>query len=126
MSCTLPDLGTRPREFGTGATRDTDENKLDPEGFLSVDVLQCYFEYMHAHRKVGGSDKLRDSDNWQSGIPRRVYIKSLWRHFFDVWREMRGRKSREGLTNALCGVLFNTMGLLHEVLLNRNVGGENG
>ena len=103
------------REFATGATRDSEEGKLDYEGFLSPLVLERYAQYMNKHR-VQADGKLRASDNWQKGIPRDAYMQSLWRHFFDVWKEHRGLKSREGLENALCAVIFNAMGYLFEEL----------
>jgi len=103
------------RIFETGATRDTEEGKLDFEGFLSPLVLQRYAEYMHCHR-IQSDGKLRASDNWQKGIPRNVYMKSMWRHFMDVWTEHRGLKSRDGIEEALCGLLFNVMGYLFEIL----------
>ena len=100
------------RIFDTGATRDTDTNKYDYEGFLSPAVLERYAAYMHYHRRQSDGT-LRASDNWQKGIPQDVYMKSMWRHFMDVWRSHReGRASEE----ALCALLFNVMGLLHEVL----------
>lgn len=103
------------RYFDTGATRDSDDGKLDYEGFLSPIVIQRYSEYMHKHR-LQSDGELRASDNWQHGIPKDAYIKSGWRHFMDWWMEHRGYPSREGLIDALCGVLFNAMGYLHEVL----------
>ena len=102
------------RKFITGATRDSEEGKLDYEGFLSPAVLKAYAEYMNKHRIQ--SDHVRDSDDWQKGIPKEVYMKSAWRHFFDWWLEHRGHKSRDGLKDALCGLLFNAMGYLHELL----------
>jgi hypothetical protein len=103
------------REFKTGATRDTDEGKYDYEGFLSPLVLQRFGEYMNKHRKQADG-KLRDSDNWQKGIPKDAYIKSAWRHFLDWWMEYRGYPSREGLEDALCALMFNAMGYLYEIL----------
>jgi hypothetical protein len=103
------------REFKTGATRDSEEGKYDYEGFLSCLVIQRYGEYMNKHRKQADGN-LRDSDNWQKGIPRDAYIKSAWRHFIDWWREHRGYGSREGLEDALCALMFNAMGYLHEHL----------
>ena len=114
------------RTFETGATRDSDEGKLDYEGFLSPLVLQRYAEYMHKHRKQSDGS-MRDSDNWQKGMPLSVYIKSAWRHFHDWWMEHRGLPSREGLEEALCALMFNTMGYLHQVLIAKkaNLGTEN-
>lgn len=99
------------RVFETGATRDSEIGKLDFEGFLSPSVLQVYGEYMHKHR-IQPDGALRESDNWQKGIPIPQYVKSLWRHFFAVWKGHRaGKIDKEDL----CGVLFNAMGILHEL-----------
>ena len=103
------------RHFQTGATRDDEEGKIDPEGFLSPIVLERYSLYMQEHR-VQSDGALRDSDNWQKGIPLDAYMKSGMRHFMDWWLEHRGYESREGLEDALCGLMFNTMGYLFEVL----------
>ena len=103
------------RTFDTGATRDTDEGKYDYEGFLSPLVLERYAEYMNSNR-VQSNGELRDSDNWQKGIPKLVYLKSGWRHFFDWWKEHRKLTTKDGIEAALCGLLFNTMGYLHVYL----------
>jgi hypothetical protein len=103
------------RRFDTGATRDLDTTKLDYEGFLSPLVVKRYAEYMHANRQLADGT-FRDSDNWQKGIPLSAYVKSAWRHFFDWWSEHRGIRTREGIELALCGLLFNIMGYLHEYL----------
>ena len=115
-----PNLANTPKElpavrtFDSGATRDVDDNKLDYEGFLSVAVLDRYAEYMHKNRfQKDGS--IRDSDNWQKGIPRRVYMKSGVRHFFEWWRIHRGL-SGDAVEEALCALIFNASGYLHEVL----------
>lgn len=108
------------RKFTTGATRNNDADALDYEGFLSPIVLKRFAEYMHKHRfQADGS--MRSSDNWQKGIPRNAFMKSLWRHFQDLWLIHRGHSgAREGIENTLCALLFNVQGYLHEVLLNRN------
>jgi len=105
----------RIRTFETGATRDTEEGKLDYEGFLSPIVLEKFAEYMNRHRKQSDA-QLRDSDNWQKGIPIVTYMKSLFRHFMDLWKEHRGYRSRDGIEDALCGIIFNAMGYLFEIL----------
>lgn len=106
------------RVFNTGATRDNDENKPDYEGFISPLVIATYGMYMAKHRKQADG-KLRASDNWQKGIPKDAYIKSAWRHFLDIWMEHRGFPSRDGLIDALCALMFNIMGYLHEILKER-------
>lgn len=110
------------REFDTGATRDSEEGKYDYEGFLSPAALERYAEYMHQHRKQADG-RLRDSDNWQKGMGSAVFMKSAWRHFFAWWKIHRGgtvRDERDGhvvtVDEAICGLLFNAMGYLHEML----------
>lgn len=102
------------RYFDTGATRDTDEGKLDFEGFISPRVLYRFAQYMHHHRHQADG-KLRASDNWQKGIPQEAYMKSLTRHFMELWlcwREGVG----DTINDTLCAILFNVQGLLHERL----------
>ena len=105
------------RKFETGATRDTDDGKFDYEGFLSPVVLARFGQFMHKHR-IQTDGNLRDSDNWQKGIPKSAYMKSLLRHVMDVWASHRTGKTLTGeeLEDALCAVLFNTQGMLLEIL----------
>ena len=103
------------RQFETGATRDTEEGKLDYEGFLSPLVLKRYAEYMHEHR-IQADGNLRSSDNWQKGIPKDVYMKSAWRHFMDWWVSHRDEGCDQ---EAVCALLFNVMGYLHEELIRK-------
>ena len=107
------------RVFDSGATRDADLDKLDFEGFLSPLALERFAGYMHSHRKQADGN-LRDSDNWQKGIPLDAYMKSMWRHFFDLWKMHRGLAAiADGelidKQEALCAILFNAMGYLHEL-----------
>lgn len=110
------------RQFETGATRDTDETKLDYEGFLSPLSLEAYAKYLHKHR-IQADGKLRDSDNWQKGIPKAVYMKSMFRHFMEVWKLHREYPVQDPKTaqviqkeEALCALAFNVLGYLHEVV----------
>lgn len=102
------------RLFETGATRDTDATKLDYEGFIAPRVLRRYAEYMHECRlrNIPPGDAMRASDNWQKGIPRDAYVKSLLRHVMEVWESHRQGQYDE---RALCAVMFNAMGLLFEI-----------
>ena len=106
------------RRFETGAIRDTEQGKVDPEGFLHPLVIKAFCDYMHKHRTLPGGS-LRDSDNWQKGFPRDVLMKSAWRHFLDLWMEHRGFQSREGIDDALAGLMFNIQAYWLEVVKER-------
>jgi len=104
------------RTFETGATRDSDENKPDYEGFLSPLVIKEFGNYMLAHQTQADGSK-RASDNWQKGIPVDEYMKSMWRHFFSVWDTHRaGWDQTQMQRENLCALLFNVQGMLHELL----------
>ena len=108
--------------FTSGATRDSDESKYDYEGFLSPLVLERFGEYMHRHR-LQTDGTTRSSDNWQKGIPKTKYMKSLVRHALDAWSWHRGHKSLPIMEDALCAIIFNAQGYLHE-MLRRAQGGK--
>ena len=111
------------RRFDTGATRDGDQDKLDYEGFLSPLVLERFGEYMHAKRRLSDGT-LRDSDNWQLGIPQTQYVKSAHRHFLDWWKAHRGYATRSGddIEDEICALIFNAQGYLHELLKEKAYG----
>lgn len=111
------------RKFDTGATRNIDALRDDPEGYLSPLVLDRYNEYMTKNR-VQADGSIRASDNWQLGIPLEAYIKGLWRHFLHLWQRHRGwpvRDSKASLNaeEDCCAILFNTQGYLHELIKKR-------
>lgn len=110
------------RQFESGATRNLDNNKLDYEGFLSPLVIEAFGKYMHSHR-LQKDGTMRSSDNWQLGIGFDVYMKSGWRHFFDWWKLHRGLEAASpedghqiDKVEALCALMFNVQGYLHELL----------
>src|SRR3990167_4722950 len=107
----------KKRTFDTGATRDLDTNKLDFEGFLSPLVIERYAQYLNKHRTMADGS-VRDSDNWQKGIPLSVYMKSAWRHFHAWWKLHRSANDVGSveMEDNLCAVLFNVSGYLHEHL----------
>lgn len=108
------------RSFETGATRNQDASRVDPEGFLSPLVIERFCEYMNINR-VQKDGSLRDSDNWQKGIPKDVYMKSAWRHFLHLWLRHRGMTVNDAhaahtMEEDICALLFNLQGYLHELL----------
>jgi hypothetical protein len=66
---------------------------------------------MHKHRQQSDGS-LRDSDNWQKGIPREQYMKSLIRHVFELWETHREGKVD---TETACAIMFNIQGYILEV-----------
>lgn len=107
------------RQYGK-ATRDDDTNKIDPEGFYSPLVVQRFSEYMLSHQNTPLGK--RESDNWQHLFGEKhtdVCMKSLWRHFLDLWLFHRGYKGRDDIETSLCAILFNTQAYLYKILLDR-------
>jgi len=111
------------RVFESGATRNVE---VDPDyhGFLSPLALHAYGEYMHRHR-LQADGTLRDSDNWQKGIPNDAFVRSLVRHVhdiqlvFDGYGEFARQDDRDDnvLLAHLSAALFNVQGMLHNVML---------
>lgn len=112
---------TDPRIFPSGATRSPQAEKLCCDRFLSPLVLKRYAEYMHLHRRQADGS-LREPDNWQKGIPQASYMDSMARHEMDVWLHQAGfpDEATEDIQTALCGLMFNAMGMLFEVLKEKN------
>jgi hypothetical protein len=109
------------REFGTGATRDDEDNKLDYEGFFSPLVVEMFGEYMHKNR-FQKDGTVRSSDNWQKLFGEDHYAvcaKSLWRHFLSFWKAHRGYKTEESIDDSLMGILFNVMAYAHKRRLEK-------
>ena len=120
---TFPKVNPPMRVFETGATRNVDDSRYDYEGFLSPLVLERYAQFMHKNR-VQADGTVRDSDNWQKGIPKTAYMKSGFRHFMEWWSCHRmialTPVGREKLEEALCALMFNVMGFLHEHLKEKH------
>jgi len=112
----VEDMPTEGRNFDTGAYRDTAEGKPSFYKALSPKVLRRYVEYLGENRKQSDGN-MRDWDNWKAGIPPNVYADSGLRHAWMTWELMEaGTLSGKELEDDICGVLFNYMGLLHEIL----------
>jgi hypothetical protein len=120
---TADDAKADMRVFESGATRNVE---VDPDyhGFLSPLALHAYGEYMHRHR-LQADGTLRDSDNWQKGIPNDAFVRSLVRHVhdlqlvFDGYGELARQDDRDDnvLLAHLSAALFNIQGMLHNVML---------
>lgn len=108
------------RKFETGATRSADTGRYDPEGFMHPVVIERFCEYMHKNR-LQPDGTIRDSDNWQKGIPFATYVKGLWRHFLHLWTRHRGSepyddKASDSAVDDCCAILFNAHGYIYEAL----------
>ena len=107
------------RTFESGATRDTNDGKLNFAGFLSLPALTQYAKYMSMNR-LQSDGGIRDADNWKAGFPIESYVESAFRHYLD-WLKYHQSDNRtpemnnEGIA-AVCGLIFNAMGFLHEWL----------
>ena len=108
------------RTFETGATRNDDGDALEYARFLSPLALKRYAEYMHKNR-VQADGEIRDPDNWKKGMTTRSFMDSDFRHLMDLWLIHDGYagEARGDAEEALCGILFNTIGYLHEVLKDK-------
>ncbi len=108
------------RKFGSGATRNNVEGRLNYVKALSPIVLERYVQYLNAHRKQADGT-LRDFDNWKKGIPTNVYFEGLGRHFIALWLLTDGypaedNKGPVNMEDTLAAIIFNSMGWLHEIL----------
>lgn len=118
--------GAGMRQFSSGATRNEDTGRPDPEGFLSPLVIDRFNEYM-AKNRLQADGSLRDSDNWQKGIPLDAYMKGAWRHFLHLWQRHRGwvvtdPQAARDIEEDLCALIFNAQGYLHELVKGRYSG----
>jgi len=116
------DLTPKVRAFESGATRSADSTRDDPEGYISPIVQERFCHYMTKHR-VQPDGSVRDSDNWQKGMPLATYMKGLIRHVQHAWTRHRGYtvmddKAAADLEEDLCAIRFNADGYLHELLKN--------
>jgi len=104
------------KEFDSGSTRSS-EPLEDPEGFLSPYVINQYNDYM-ARNRTQADGNIRNGDNWQKGMPKARYMRSMWRHFLDVWGVWRQGSDLNVMIDPLCALMFNVHGMLLEVLIS--------
>lgn len=112
-------MSSNKRAFDTGATRDTDDEKLQFTRAFDVLVVTRFLEYMRDHNKMADGTRRRE-DNWKKGFPAESMLESDARHFLDKWLEHEKYQSRDGIEEALCGQMFNVMADLRRVLVERD------
>lgn len=101
------------REFPTGARRDTEVGKNRFAASLSPWAIEELVSYMRRHN----SQAHRREDNWKAGMPLDSFMESLFRHFHHAWKlHASGAVGGQEMKDALCGVLFNAQGYLHELV----------
>lgn len=111
------------RTFTSGATRDTAEGKLSYVEALAPIVLRRYLQYLNKHR-LQTDGRMRDFDNWKKGIDKDTYLDSTGRHFVSLWLIHQGFQASDNhgkvdIEDALCAIIFNTMGYLFELLKDK-------
>jgi hypothetical protein len=102
------------------ATRDVADGKLDFEGCMSPLVDKAFGEYMLRHQNTANG--LRGSDNWQSLFGEEhldVCLKSLLRHVHDLRMYHDGFETRDGVDEAIGGIIFNANAYWYKLLLER-------
>ena len=110
------------RKFDTGATR-SGGNKPEYAGYLSPRVIEAFGRYMFEHQ-AQPDGTVRESRNWQKGIPQESYVQSMFRHFMEVWtiyERTRGdvvvaAQYEQELLTALMAMFFNVQGMAHELI----------
>lgn len=98
----------------SGAIRNSDIGKINYQGALSPLILEAYGKYIEKHSLLPDGTR-RNNKNWQKLFGtveehKEVCIESAWRHFIDVLMEHDGYESRDGLDEALGGLMFNIQG----------------
>jgi hypothetical protein len=111
------------RKSKTGAIRNSEDGKIRYAGALSPLILEAYGKYIERHSHLADGTR-RNNKNWQKlfGTPeehRDVCIESAWRHFIDVLMEHDGYESRDGIEEALGGLMFNIQAIWFSILKER-------
>lgn len=107
----------------SGAIRNSDIGKINYQGALSPLILEAYGKYIEKHSLLPDGTR-RNNKNWQNlfGTPeehRQVCIESAWRHFIDLLMEHDGYESRDGIDEALGGLMFNIQAYWFSFLIER-------
>jgi len=124
VSAASGEAGKKMERFNSGATRSNTDERNDPEGFMSALAIERYCEYMTKHRKQADGT-IRDSDNWQKGMPFGRALKRMWRHLMHLWIRHRGFNPSDqyaavDMEEDLCAIMFNTNVMLHQLVKKRH------
>lgn len=104
-------------KYEGGGLRSSDE-KPDYEAMLSPGAMEAYAEYMFMNSFLEDGGR-RDEDNWQSGVPLKRWLKSLFRHVFALHKLFREEGCLQlHILVACCAIIFNAFGFLHEFVKN--------
>lgn len=108
------------RTSSTGANRNSAEGKVNYQGALSPLVIEAYGKYIQKHA-ILPDGTVRDNKNWQKLFGthkehRQICIESAWRHFLDLLKEHDGYDSRDGIDEALGGLMFNIQAYWFSIL----------
>ena len=122
---TNPKDGTVMETYESGATRTSEDGRLSYVRGLSPVVLRRYLQYLAKHRKQADGS-MREFDNWKQGIPMRRSFDGLGRHFFTLWLLMEGLdiyddSGQVDIQDVLCAIMFNTMSMLHQELMQPRI-----
>jgi hypothetical protein len=99
------------RQFETGATRDSNDDKVDYR-CLSIRAIRRFADYMHKHR-IQADGSRRDADNYKKGIPVEAYLESGQRHMVE-WMSAVEEGRLDDAEELACAIWFNLQGWLHE------------
>lgn len=107
-------------KFAGGATRSDSSDRYDPEGYFSPIAWERIAEYLQKHQ-VQADGSIRESDNWQKGVPAERFMRGLWRHMLHLWIRHRGYvpmdpNAGEDIEEDLCAIAWNAQGMLHFIL----------
>jgi len=121
----LSDMRTAEiRTFGGVAARNPLGDKIQyfgPDGLFSIPAIRAYGRFMREHRKMEGTDQLRNYNNWRQGkgLPQNVCIDSMGRHLLDLAELLEGTDvvdestgKQVTVTEACCAIIFNANSIL--------------
>lgn len=108
----------------SGATRDSALNKPEYPLYMHPLVKKARGEYMLKHQIQSDGVK-RDGDNWKKRFNEELqkHLKLVYcsydRHNLDIWMDLEGFESRDGIDEAFGGAFFNLEAMWSSILEER-------